>query len=181
MYRYSPPKSNVWGHSLRNMDPARQKELFAEFLNRAVAEYSFAQSQLQFLPGSDPADVQRFEQLLGTPTKHGGFWSQTQQQSEAALNEIIRNRAGISRILFSPSINISKWLIDGQPVATQSEVSIFYGMKPCIATFLQFETVDQFQFVRQVLSDLRFCTLNEKHLKPNKRGVKTKDANETAK
>src|SRR5262245_13568142 len=41
MYRYSPPKSNIWGHSLRNMEPVRQRTLFAEFLKRAVAEHTF--------------------------------------------------------------------------------------------------------------------------------------------
>jgi hypothetical protein len=156
------------------MEPERQKTLFDEFLKKAVAEYSFVQSMLQFLPGSDPADVHRFEQLLGITAQHGGFWSLTQQQSEAALNEIIRNRAGIRRIIFSPSINLSKWLIDGQAVDTQSMISLFYGMKPCISTFLKFETTSQFEFVKQVLSELDFCKLNEKHLKPTKRELKKK-------
>jgi len=42
-------------------------------------------------------------------------------------------------------------------------------MKACISTFLQFQTVEEFQFVKEVLSDLQFCVLNEKHLKPVKR------------
>ena len=172
MYRYSPPKSSTWGHSLRNMEPERQKTLFDEFLKKAVAEHSFATSSLQFLPGSDPADVRRFEQELGITTQHGGFWSLTQQQSEVALNEIIRNRAGLRRILFSSSINISEWLIDGKPVDVQSHISLFYGMKPCISTFLQFETTDQFEFIKRILSDLKFCKLSEKHLKPIKQGLK---------
>ena len=42
MYRYSPPKSNMWGHSLRKMEPMRQKMLFDAFLKKAVAEYKYS-------------------------------------------------------------------------------------------------------------------------------------------
>ena len=45
-------------------------------------------------------------------------------------------------------------------------------MKPCISTFLEFQTIEEFEFIKGVLSDLEFCTLNEKHLKPVKRGLK---------
>ncbi len=53
-------------------------------------------------------------------------------------------------------------------------INLFYGMKPCISTFLQFETVEHFEFIRQVLEYLHFCKLNEKHLKPMKRTAKGK-------
>ena len=72
------------------------------------------------------------------------------------------------------SVDISKWLIEGQPVTTQSRVTLYYGMKPCISTFLQFETTSQFEFIKRVLADLDFCKLNEKHLKPIKQGAKKK-------
>ena len=51
-------------------------------------------------------------------------------------------------------------------------------MKPCISTFLQFETAGQFEFIKRVLSDLDFCKLNDKHLKPIKRGLKKKSGSE---
>jgi hypothetical protein len=70
------------------------------------------------------------------------------------------------------SIDISKWLIEGQAVATQSQFVLYYGMKPCVSTFLQFQTTDEFEFIKRVLSDLQFCKLDEKHLKPIKRGFK---------
>ncbi|HEX8371428.1 MAG TPA: hypothetical protein VF585_01505 [Chthoniobacterales bacterium] len=41
MYRYMPPKSSIWGHSLRKMAPERQQRLFDAFLDRAVAEQRF--------------------------------------------------------------------------------------------------------------------------------------------
>ena len=186
MYRYQPPKSNIWGHSLRNMEPARQRALFEQFLKRAVAEYSFEGGILTVFAGSPPphlqgqepyghateSDVQRFEQLLGAVAQNGWFYSLTPHQCEVALNEIIRDSVLRPGVLLKQSFEISKWLINGQPAAIRSRIHLDYGMKPCISTFLKFETVEQFEFVKKVLSDLHFCTLNEKHLKPVKRGKK---------
>jgi hypothetical protein len=186
MYRYSPPKSNIWGHSLRNMEPARQRALFAEFLKRAVTEYSFRAGSLTLFAGSPPpflegtgpwghataSDIQRFERLLGAVAKNGGFHSLAPHQCEAALNEIIRDCTLIPGVLLLQCADISKWCVNGQSVATASRIMLYYGFKPCISTFLEFHTIAQFQFVKQVLSDLRFCTLNEKHLKPIRRGKK---------
>ena len=47
-------------------------------------------------------------------------------------------------------------------------------MKPCISTFLEFETIGQYEFIKRVLADLDFCKLNEKHLKPNSQRAKKK-------
>ena len=109
MYRYSPPKSNIWGHALRKMAPAQQKALFNDFLKRAVAEHSISGGSLTLFVGSAPAflplegqgmwghvtsnDVQRFEQLFGTGSREGAFYSLTPQQCEVALNEIIQKYA----------------------------------------------------------------------------------------
>lgn len=131
------------------------------------------------LEGQEPwghareSNLERFEQLLGTVALNGGFYSLAPEKCEIALNEIIRDSAVAPGVLLLLSVGISKWLINGQPVPTQSQINLHYGMKPCISTFLQFQTVDEFQFVKQVLSELHFCTLNEKHLKPIKPGKKT--------
>ena len=191
MYRYSPPKSNIWGHSLRKMEPARQKGLFDDFLKRAVAEHSFRGGSLTLIVGPAPAflplegqgmwghvtskDIERFEQLLGTASRGGAFYSLTPQQCEMALNEIIQNRALIPGVMLLQNVKISKWLIEGQSVVTQSQITLYYGIKPCISTFLQFQTTDEFEFIKRTLSDLQFCKLNEKHLKPIKRGLKKKN------
>ena len=190
MYRYSPPKSNIWGHSLRKMEPERQKALFEEFLKKAVAEYSFTSGSLTLHIGSAPAffpaeaqamwghvtseDVRRFEQLLGATARDGSFYALTAPQCEAALVELIQRSALMPGSLLLLGVDISKWLIEGKPVETRSRIHLYYGLKPCISTFLQFETTAQFEFVRRVLSDLDFCKLNEKHLKPIKRGLKRK-------
>jgi hypothetical protein len=171
------------------MEPARQRALLDEFLKRAVAEYSFQNGSLTTsgLPADDlqgeegpmglatSGNTQRFERVLGVVARNGAFYSLTPGQCEAALNEIIRDSSLAPGVLLLQSVSISQWSINGQPAATQSQLVLYYGMKPCISTFLQFQTVDEFQFVKQVLSDLRFCKLNEKHLKPIKRGKKEDD------
>jgi len=123
-------------------------------------------------------DVQRFEQLFGTGAREGAFYSLTPQQCDVALNEIIRNSALIPGVILLQGVDVSKRLIDAQPVTTQSRFGLHFGMKPCISTSLQFQTLDQFDFVKRVLSDLQFCKLNEKHLKPIKRGLKKKSGEE---
>lgn len=189
MYRYSPPKSNTWGHSLGKMQPARQRELFAEFLKRAVAEHSFTNGTLTFFIGDAPAflpleaqgqwghvtsdDVRHFEHLLGSPSRAGNF-ALSAQQCEVALTELIQRSALLPGSILLQGVDISKWLIEGHPVTTESRFFLYYGMKPCISTFLEFETTSQFEFIKRVLVDLDFCKLNEKHLKPNKQGLKKK-------
>ncbi len=176
------------------MEPARQKALFDEFLKRTVAEHSFTGGSLTLHIGSPPPfwpleaqktwghvtsnDVLRFEQLLGTAAREGAFHSLTPKQCELALNDIIQNSSMIPGVMLLQGVDISEWLIDGQPVITQSRITLFYGMKPCISTFLQFETTGQFEFIKRVLSDLEFCKLNEKHLKPIKQGLKKKSGEE---
>ena len=177
------------------MQPARQRELFAEFLRRAVAAHSFADGgSLQFFIGDAPPflpleaqaqwghvtsdDVRHFEQLLGASARQGAFYSLTSQQCEAALTELIQRGALLPGSMLLQGVDISGWLIEGQPVTTQSRVVLYYGMKPCISTFLEFETPGQFEFIKHVLADLGFCKLNEKHLKPIKQRVKKKSAGE---
>ncbi len=168
------------------MEPAREKALFDEFLQQAVAEYSMTGGSLQLFTGSAPPffpsdaqkmwghvtdeEVQRLELLLGVTTRAGSFYNLTAPHCELALVELIQNPALRSGALLLLGMDISKWLIEGKPVETQSRIHLHYGVMPCISTFLQFQTVEQFQFIKQVLSDLNFCKLNEKHLKPIKRG-----------
>jgi len=157
-------------------------------LKKAVAEYSMTGGNLTLFTVSDSPffppdaqgmrghvtreDIERFEQLLSAP--EGSFHSLTAGQCETALAELIQNGALVSGSMLLQGVDISKWLIEGQPVDTQSRIYLYYGIKPCISTFLQFETAGQFEFIKRVLSDLNFCRLNEKHLKPIKRGLKKK-------
>lgn len=186
MYRYSPPKSNVWGHSLRKMEPARQKALFEQFLQKAVADYSITGGSLTLFTGTAPPflppeakgmwghatheDVERFEQLLGATASNGTFQTLTAPQCETALAGLVQNSALTQGAMLLLGLDITSWLIEGRPVKTRSMIHLRYGMDPGISTFLEFDTPAQFEFIRQTLADLNFCKLNEKHLKPGKRG-----------
>jgi hypothetical protein len=82
MYRYMPPKSSVWGHSLRNMKPLREKFLLDKFLETAAAEYSFASGSVFYQPSMEtlfneqPARESRshFESILGVTRRRGDRW-----------------------------------------------------------------------------------------------------------
>ena len=160
----------------------RQKTLFDEFLKKAVAESVWSGGSLKFFLGSAPPflptkaqktwehvtrdDVHRFEQLLGASALDGAFYSLSPQQCEVALAEIIQNDVLIPGVMLLQRVDISKWCLDSRPIATQSQMTLHYGMKPCISMFLTFETIDQFGFIKRVFADLQLCKLNEKHLKP---------------
>ena len=173
MYRYSPPKSSIWGHSLRKMPPARERELLSKFLATAVAEYKFTNGILTISNDPFRATIQRFERLLGIAAKGNGFYSLTAQQCQQCLEEILRDDAltagKTSSFSLLQGVAISKWRIHGQEIPTSSEITLYYGEHPCISTFLQFEDIGHFLFIRRVLEDLRLCKLSEKHLQPDKR------------
>ena len=81
------------------------------------------------------------------------------------LAEIIHDSTLIPGFMLMQSITVSKWSIEGRAVATDSRFHLYYGVKPCISTFLRFDVLEQFRYIKQVLEDLGFCTLNEIHLK----------------
>jgi hypothetical protein len=172
MYRYMPPKSNVWGHALRKMPVAREKQLFGQFLETAVAEYGFSMGSLTVFASSDEI-VERFERLLNVTAHNRSFPALSPQQCEKCLEELIAYDAmkpsEASSFMFTQRVEISKWRIDRAEVPTNSSFLLYYGRSARIATFLYFETVEQFRWIKHIFEDLRFCKLNEKHLKLEKR------------
>ena len=172
MFRYQPPKSSVWGHLLRKMPADRAKARFQEFLATAVAEHKFNSASLMIQDASRQI-VPRYERLIGMPAQNGcSFARLTLEQSDRCLDELIKDEASApgaaGHFALAQLFEITKWRVDGQEVPTSSSVTIHYGQLPCISTFFQFETVEQFHTVRRVLEDIGLCKLNEKHLKPEK-------------
>lgn len=178
MYRYMPPKSSIWGHSLRKMAPARQKHLFDAFLDRAVAERKITSASLLISSLGQPAlnpiadVIQHFEILLNTTARSGHFTRLTEPQFDQCFATIKADPKLTSDmrglLLLTQRLTVTKWRIDGTEFATNSHFDLSYGSSPSVTTFLTFESVDQFRFVQGVLAELRFCRLNEKHLKPVK-------------
>lgn len=170
MFYYRPPKSSIWGHRLRKMPAARASELFEKFLATATGSHQFTTGSLTCfgVPGGMTA---RFEKLLGLQSLNC-FFHLNQEQTRTCLQEIIKheaaNPAGPRPYSLLESINVSCWRINGEDVATDSTFSMHYGSLPCLSTFLHFDSIDQFHFVRQALADLGICKLNEKHLRPSR-------------
>lgn len=178
MFRYQPPKSSVWGHLLRKMPAVRAQARFQEFLATAVAEHKFSSANLRI---QDPSGevVPRYERLVGMPAPDGcSFARLTQEQSDRCIDELIKDEASVpgaaGNFALAQSFAITRWRVDGQEAPTNSSVIIHFGQLPCISTFFQFETVEQFHSLKRVLEDIGLCKLNEKYLKP----VRTKKADE---
>ena len=151
------------------MPADRAKARFQEILVTAVAEHKFSSATLSIQDASGQV-VPRYERLIGMPAQNGCFYRLTLEQSNRCLDELIKDEASApgaaSHFALAQLFEITKWRVDGQEVPTSSSVTIQYGQLPCISTFFQFETVDQFHSVRRVLEDIGLCKLNEKHLKP---------------
>lgn len=175
MFYYHPPKSSVWGHSLRKMPPAKERSLFQEFLQRAVAAHTVEIGTLSYLGLDRLGRIRHFEQLLGAPSLNGGYYSLTPEQFDRCFASILADDSLQTGLMFTQVTSVSQWSIAGQPVPTESRFHLYYGIKPVVATSLRFETLEQYQYIKQVLMDLKLCTLKDLHLKPVKlRGAKAK-------
>jgi hypothetical protein len=176
-----PPKSSVWGHSLRSMKPSREKFLLDTFLETAAAEYCFASGSVFYQPSMETLFNEQpgrecrshFESILGVESSPHSLTNLGKEQFDLCLNELISNDSlyisGSSGAVLMNSIEISKWRIKGEESSTKSLMNIFYGAKPRISTFLAFRNLEEFNFVNQDLEKLGICRLNEKHLKIKKK------------
>jgi hypothetical protein len=153
----------------------RMTMLFDEFLGRSVAEHKFSSSSFVLSPrdrGMQVAStdlVQRFEQLLGIPAQYNQFNCLSEQQFDQCLRIFLAEPElfadGANHVMLARHVSVTKWLIDGAPVPTGSSFSLFYGDHQCISTMLSFESLDHFRYIQRILEEMRFCRLNEKHLK----------------
>ena len=155
------------------MPAERAKRLFDQFLAAAVAEHKFSSASLT-IHDSSGRIVPRYERLVGTLSRNGRFDALTLEQSEKCIRELIKDEASdagaAGRFNLAQSFEVTKWRVGGQEAPTRSLLAMHYGQLPCLTTFLQFESVEQFESVRRVLADIGLCKLNEKHLKPMKAG-----------
>jgi hypothetical protein len=168
MYRYQPSKSSVWGHRLRKMPALRASTLLKEFLAKATRHHEFKSASLS-INYRDDRIARRFAEILRLETKDFTHGKLSFDQSNVCLQEIIRLESASSAdagvILLNQSFEIMQWVVDGKSVNTRSKLTMSYGALPSISTRLWFETIEQFQYIRQVMSDLGLCKLNEQHLK----------------
>ena len=151
------------------MPTHRAKTLFGQFLAAGVAEHRFISSSFAIRDASEQART-RYGNLVGDVSWDGNYKALTEEQSDECLDEMIKDEAANARAardyMLLQSFAIGAWRIDGESIPTASMVNMNYGQLPCITTFFQFETVEQFLSVKKTLEDIGLCKLNEKHLKP---------------
>jgi len=177
MYRYMPPKSSVWGHSLRRLRPAEAKARFGRFLAAAAGEHHPTGGNVFYQPTTETLfDHSRrdrctahFTRLLGLEDDPRWLSNLDSRQVELCLEELIRDDSlfvpGGDGAVVLAGVRISSWRMGDREVPTDSHIHVYYGACSRISTALTFNDLDEFSFVRQVLEEVVLCRLNEKHLK----------------
>lgn len=175
---YSPPKSSVWGHSLRRMKPEILRARVTAFVSKAVSRLAYSSGSIFFRPVSFPvADSSAFEchfmNLLSLPQPQPGFSNLTEEQSELCFRELVRNPSlydsssgGAELAVF---YTISAWKMGETVVATNSRLGVYYGAKALIIPGFGFETDEHFSFLQASLESVGLCKLNPKHVKGRKK------------
>ena len=181
--RYSPPKSSVWGHSLRKMRPDKQKVLFDNFFDLAVDESCFHTGSVYYLPdlqeimqtnrrstqSLNPEFNKYFMNLLNPVNPQLEFFRLSEEQFGLCLDEIIKNSnlyvPGKYGAVVTAGYQIKAWKINGKSVPTDSYLHIYYGAKPHITPRFYFDEISAFEYLKQILEELKICKLNPKHIK----------------
>lgn len=174
---YSPPKSSVWGHSLRKMKPDIQRDRVNAFLSSCTAGHAFATGALFFQPASfPPPDLSDFEEhfkkLLGLGDPQPGFSNLTEEQFELCFQELLRRPSlyepGRQGATVTALYTISAWKVGGRPINTSSSLGVYYGGRPWIVPRFHFETDEIFEYLRTSLENVGLCKMNPKHIKGRK-------------
>jgi hypothetical protein len=184
MLRYRPPKSSIWGHKLRKMEPQRQKQLLDQFLQLATAENAFNNGTVFFpkvrssggpLPAAFSDVNALFEREFSQDARktRDGLFGINEVEFNFCFYQLLQagalDPAHPCSAHVSGLIVISKWSLNRREIPTKSTLISHYGPLPAVSTMFQFETIDDFHGVQKILSDLGLCQLSEKHLKTTKR------------
>jgi len=131
MLRYQPPKSNIWGHSLRNMKPSKEWALASAFEERVVARAGLGTSLLQISPPM-PHDanrtdlIQTFERTLDRQSMRG-FFKLTEPEFHLALDALGAQEDALPElpalITLSKFTQVLEWRVAGVVVPTSSTIT----------------------------------------------------------
>jgi hypothetical protein len=169
VFRYTPPKSSVWGHGLRGMPISRVQTLFNRFLEATASEFHFNTADL-WTSGTSASIVSRYEALVGKPAIAHRIADLGQALSERWLAQLIEDetefRSGAVYLSLTQEYDVAKWKCRESDQVTPSRLTVHYNTHSRLGTALQFESLAQFEFVRDALEEVGLCKLNSKHLKP---------------
>lgn len=150
------------------MHVAQAHQLVDTFLRKAASEHVFVSASV-WTSGTDEAIVARYEQLAGARAMHHHIWNVSHEASEACIAEFIKDEAAFREndvhLSVWQTFTVSRWRARETEALTESKIIASYDIRPHLQTSLTFESMEQFQFVREVLSSIGLCQLSEKHLK----------------
>jgi len=149
------------------MTPLRIHAAIDSFLYLATSEYKIISIQLSIIHCRDEVKSV-FSKYVDLTVNNGTNIDLSIQQYidclsaiESAHQLFTENDLYILNVFFE----ISKWKIKDQLHDTKSELIIWHTPFPCLTTEFQFEKLDHYYYIKQILEDLKICKLNEKHLK----------------
>jgi hypothetical protein len=195
---YRPPKSSIWGHSLRKMKPALQRERLDEFFIGAVCDYSFSSGSVTYLPFTSRDSLVRtlsslarwknsitrfnshFMELLGVSDSEYTLSNLSEAQFEVCFQELLSDSSlfesgkyGVSLIAY---YDISSWRVGDKTVETDSSLGVHYGARPWLSTTFGFDSMEVFYHLRETLESAGLCRLNPKHIKGRKKSKSSQEA-----
>ncbi len=185
-YRYSPPKSNIWGHSLRKMLPSLQEKKTEEFLSTLSTQIKTSSYYLTFFSPSNINDLERkeyleliaiFEKTLDIPNydeSRLSYLSEDQFNLGLDLLKSLEKKPHHPWIgaTIQRGLKIDRWQINGISVPTEASLGFHFGFSPHIGTEMIFNNESEFQFVADQFYTSFKVRLNPKHLKPLRGSMK---------
>ena len=181
MITYGPPKRNCFGHSIRNISPARQHQLTMDFLETASSGYttSFASLMISSTTGvvndTLKSMFQNIAKLFEEKIEivNGSIYKQLSSHEFQKCFEWLKSLESIPKeedcqILLTNSYYIENWRIDSQLIPTKSIIQVIYGSRPMIQTRLSFNSIEEYRKIKDIAENLNFFQMNDKYMKQRK-------------
>jgi len=159
------------------MKPDVQRERLELFFSQSVSDCEFSTGSVFYQPGfggplqSDEFD-DHFMNLLHAPATQPAFSNLNETQFELCFRELLERpelfESGRHGATVGAYYSIKTWNIKGVDVVADSALGMYFGAKPVIIPRFSFETLDIFEYLREVLEEVRLCKLNPKHIKGRK-------------
>ena len=172
MLRYMPPKSSIWGHSMRRKLPQEFRNCVATFLDEAVHKRT-TQSCSVWTTRDDLVDSLRAEtQISANRDQLRSLHKISEAEFETCLDWVIEHRNKIPAFDGPGFIDLRRQYLmswkcaaDEQPPMT-SQLGEIYGTKQLLGTHLQFRNVSEYRQIKAIVERIFGFEMNDKHVRP---------------
>ncbi|MCR9115804.1 MAG: hypothetical protein NXI22_02515 [bacterium] len=173
MLRYSPPKSSVWGHTMKRKPPQEFRECVVAFLEEAAGKYT-ATCQLITNAGDAFVESLRAETKISATSHrlrtHGTI---SESEFEACLDWIVANPNKVPGIKDGFVFNLSRYFhidfwkcAEHEGSANLSTLVEGYGTLQHLGTQLIFSDADEYHQIKALVKRFFGLQLNDKHVRP---------------